>query len=68
MKVESNDPEKEKIWQIDGLKLKQETQFEMYRRMHQEVRLVTVVWVGSWVKMEVVGLPEKQEMMSGDSK
>ena len=47
MKVESNDPEKEKIWQIDGLKLKQEIQLEMYRRMHQEARLVTVVWVES---------------------
>ena len=47
MKVESNDPEKEKIWQIDGLKLELEIQFEMYRRMHKEARLVTVVWVRS---------------------
>ena len=45
-----------------------EIQFEIYRRMHQESRLVSVVWVRSYVKMEVVGLQEKPEMISGDSK
>ena len=55
----SVDQEREKIWQIDVPKLRQEIQLEKHRKMHQTVRLVAVETVESWEKMEVAGLSEK---------